>query len=295
MSNEYTRRYPNGRPIAGRLNLLLSLAGHDLGESLLDRVVQGSYNAGGVAASAGTHDGGGAVDLSVSGWSGGRITEVLTVLRKRGLIAWYRHPGQGFDPHIHGIDRGAKDLSVGAADQVRRFDNGENGLASHAPDDGPKVPVPAFNYEAGLKEWDALMTPPKPEPEPKPSKGAVRRFAYKPYNKATKQENRKFPRGSWQRIITGLDPDGAAEAMMTGQFRLRPLDAPGCYVRFVRVYKDGRRDGTGDAWYQWPPTGGLPVTHRHTIGGGRFTVDVEVKVPGTGEFVVWYAYGKIHG
>jgi hypothetical protein len=152
--SEYDLRYPNGKKVAGRMNLLLSLAGRDLGESMLDRVVQGSYNKGGVTASAGTHDGGGAVDLSVRGWSYDRITQVLTTLRRRGLIAWYRHEGQGFSPHIHGIDRGARDLSTGAAEQVRRFDLGENGLALRQRDDGPRVVVPSFDYAAGLREWD---------------------------------------------------------------------------------------------------------------------------------------------
>ena len=156
---EYGIRSVNGQKLAGRLNLLLSLAGRDLDESLLSRVVQGSYNAGGVSASAGTHDRGGAVDLSVRGWSYDRITEVLTTLRRRGLIAWYRHEGQGFTPHIHGIDRGANDLSTGAAEQVRRFDLGENGLALRQRDDGPRVAVPSFDYEAGLREWEVALLP----------------------------------------------------------------------------------------------------------------------------------------
>jgi hypothetical protein len=155
MSAEYEVRWVNGQRIAGRMNLLLSLAGRDLGFSLLDRVTQGSYNAGGVGASAGTHDGGGAVDLSVTGLSDSAIWKVLTVLRTRGLIAWDRKAWQGPWPrHIHGIDRGATDRSWSASAQVADFARGLNGLANKGPDDGPKVSVPVMNYEEGLLEWN---------------------------------------------------------------------------------------------------------------------------------------------
>lgn len=155
--SEYQIVYANGYELADRLNLLLSLAANDLGLPLLERVMQGSYNAGGVSVSAGTHDAGGAVDLSVTGLSPDVIWRVLTVLRQRGLVAWHRTPAQGpWAAHIHGIDRGANDLSPGAAEQVRLFDQGYNGLVGNRPDDGPRVPVEAFVYADGLAEWDRI-------------------------------------------------------------------------------------------------------------------------------------------
>ncbi len=60
-------------------------------------VIQGSYNAGGVSASAGTHDGGGVVDL-VS-WDHRRKVRVA---RELGAFAWFRPDLPGvWGEHIH--------------------------------------------------------------------------------------------------------------------------------------------------------------------------------------------------
>src|SRR5690606_34121913 len=83
----------------------LRLAEKRLGHTFT--IVQGSWRAGdGATASAGTHDRGGVLDLRT--WNLGTITpwQALVALRKAGLIAWYRTPAQGFDPHIHAIDYG---------------------------------------------------------------------------------------------------------------------------------------------------------------------------------------------
>ena len=62
-------------------------------------VVQGSYNHGGVSASAGTHDGGGVVDLLAWDWQ-----RKVRVLRKIGFAAWYRPPVSGlWGAHIHAV------------------------------------------------------------------------------------------------------------------------------------------------------------------------------------------------
>ena len=74
-------------------------------------LTQGSYNPGGVDASAGTHDGGGAMDISVSGISSANRTKLLTALRKVGFAAWLRTPAQGFDYHIHAMAISDPDLS----------------------------------------------------------------------------------------------------------------------------------------------------------------------------------------
>jgi hypothetical protein len=102
---------------------------------------QGSYSDYG--ASAGTHSGGGAIDLgSISSEQMHRVVEVM---RCGGWAAWVRHPGQSDWPwHIHGIavqpggkgDRGV--LSSAAHSQVIDYYEGRNGLASGAPDDGPR-------------------------------------------------------------------------------------------------------------------------------------------------------------
>lgn len=107
-------------------------------------IVQGSYRGtGGAAASAGTHNRGGVIDIrtwNIPAEIG--VTRVVRVLRECGLIAWYRTKAQGFDPHIHAIDHGNPELDPSAAAQVTQWRNGTNGLRSRGPDDGPRIPVP---------------------------------------------------------------------------------------------------------------------------------------------------------
>jgi hypothetical protein len=101
------------------------------------RVVQGGYNRGIVSASAGTHDGGGVVDMSVSGWSQSQINRMLLALRRAGWAAWHRRPSQGFTHHIHAVRNGDSTASWGAKAQVTAYRNGRNGLAGNGRDDGP--------------------------------------------------------------------------------------------------------------------------------------------------------------
>ncbi|MEU5566779.1 peptidoglycan-binding domain-containing protein [Micromonospora musae] len=102
-------------------------------------ITQGSYNSG-VDASAGTHDGGGALDLSVSGLSSATRTEVLRRLRTVGFAAWLRTPAQGdWGYHIHAIALADTDQSTGARNQAGDYYLGRNGLANRGADDGPVV------------------------------------------------------------------------------------------------------------------------------------------------------------
>ncbi|MEU7996058.1 peptidoglycan-binding domain-containing protein [Micromonospora sp. NPDC049060] len=102
-------------------------------------ITQGSYNTG-VGASAGTHDGGGALDLSVSGLSSTTRTAVLRRLRTVGFAAWLRTPSQGdWGYHIHAIALADTDQSTGARNQAGDYYLGLNGLANRGPDDGPVV------------------------------------------------------------------------------------------------------------------------------------------------------------
>lgn len=134
----------SGRPLVidDRTQAKLRAAESRLGFTFT--IVQGSYRAGdGAAASAGTHDGGGVIDLRV--WNlPARITpqEAVRALRLSGFIAWYRTTAQGFDPHIHAIDYGNPALSPAAQQQVTAWRNGRNGLANNGPDDGPRVHIP---------------------------------------------------------------------------------------------------------------------------------------------------------
>lgn len=107
----------------------LSAAEKALGYSL--RLSQGSYNKGGVAASAGTHDGGGAMDVSIRGKSQKQINAIVTALRRAGFAAWYRTADDGkWSPHVHAIAIGNPWLSKVAAQQVKDFQRGGDGLAN---------------------------------------------------------------------------------------------------------------------------------------------------------------------
>lgn len=103
-------------------------------------IVQGSYSTS-TAASAGTHAGGGVIDLRTRDLmdKGLSVPQVLKSLRWHGFAAWFRSPAQGFDPHIHAVALRDPQLSPEAKAQERAYRNGRNGLANNAEDDGPRV------------------------------------------------------------------------------------------------------------------------------------------------------------
>ncbi len=89
-----------------------------------DAITQGSYNPGGVGASFGTHDGGGAVDISVRNlpydwtikWED--IPLIINALELAGFAAWYRDERENLPPHIHAIAIGDAELSIAAQLQL---------------------------------------------------------------------------------------------------------------------------------------------------------------------------------
>lgn len=107
-------------------------------------LVQGSYSGGSVAASGGTHDGGGAYDLRLQGITDARAVEWCIALRERGGCAWPRVPAYGWTKgrHIHGVDRFEPDISPSARWQVSEYDAHRNGLSApstaHDPIPHPK-------------------------------------------------------------------------------------------------------------------------------------------------------------
>ena len=107
-------------------------------------IVQGSYHKG-VGASAGTHDGGGVVDLAPFD-----AANKVRVLRAVGFAAWHRLPLPGvWGEHIHAVLIGNAKLSPSAARQVTSYRNGRNGLANNGPDDAPRPnPLPLFVWPA---------------------------------------------------------------------------------------------------------------------------------------------------
>lgn len=120
-------------------------------------VIQGSYMGGaGAVASANTHAGGGTLDIRV--WDlppNVSITEVLAALRRVGFAAWHRTRAQGFDPHIHAVAIGDHELAPVAANQVKAYLHGFNGLGHlgrGGRDDGPRVP---------FRTWEQVQAPVK--------------------------------------------------------------------------------------------------------------------------------------
>jgi hypothetical protein len=128
----------SGRPLVinRRTAAMLRDAERRLGEDFT--IVQGSFMKNGADASALTHAGGGVVDLRV--WDlDATPWEAVKALRLAGFAAWHRKSPTFKDPHIHAVAMGDKTLHPQAADQVRDYRNGRNGLADNGPDDGPKV------------------------------------------------------------------------------------------------------------------------------------------------------------
>jgi len=135
-----TRLTRDDKVVNARTDRMLAQAEQLLGRDLV--LEQGSYNPGGDPTSAGTHDGGGVVDVSVKGMSSGTRTAVARALREVGFAAWVRSPSQGKWPwHIHAVVISDTDLSSPAQHQVGDYYLGKNGLANGGPDDGPRVPI----------------------------------------------------------------------------------------------------------------------------------------------------------
>lgn len=102
------------------------------------RVMQGSWS-GNVKASAGTHSGGGAVDISVAGMTERQALALVYQLRRRNCAAWLRSPRFGWParlggPHIHCIVKDSPGLSPGARSQVAAYNRARNGLVGSAHD-----------------------------------------------------------------------------------------------------------------------------------------------------------------
>lgn len=140
----------------GRTNVdALTIAALEYAEQLAGKtftVTQGSYNTS-VSASAGTHAGGGAVDLR---WTWDHAD--IVALRRAGFAAWHRTPDQGGWPHhIHAVLVDHPKLSPAAARQVEAYRAGRNGLANNGPDDGPRInPIPVYRW--GQNQEDDMPT-----------------------------------------------------------------------------------------------------------------------------------------
>jgi peptidoglycan hydrolase-like protein with peptidoglycan-binding domain len=108
-------------------------------------LTQGSYTPGNPD-SAGTHDAGGVVDISVSALSTTQRWQTVKALRTVGFAAWLRTPDDGFAYHIHANAISDPDMARVARDQVNDYYFGRNGLADNAADNTPSQYRVAFTW-----------------------------------------------------------------------------------------------------------------------------------------------------
>ena len=150
-----------GKRVNRRTSLMLAAADSKLSWSL--RLTQGSYcvleRSGCAAASSGTHDGGGSIDVSARSMSTSRQWRTVRALRSVGFAAWLRVPSQCggcWGTHIHAVAIGDPDMwqkngRYTNRDQVGDYFVGLNGLASHRPDNTPaEYRVPFITWEQYL-------------------------------------------------------------------------------------------------------------------------------------------------
>lgn len=111
-------------------------------------ISQGSYTTA-VAASGGTHAGGGTIDVQPDD---GDYVHTVASMRRAGFAAWHRDPSQGdWGHHIHAVSIFSKNAAAGAKSQVQSYlTNTGDGLGG-APY-GPRVEL--FNHlRARMAEW----------------------------------------------------------------------------------------------------------------------------------------------
>ncbi|HEY5820779.1 MAG TPA: peptidoglycan-binding domain-containing protein [Propionibacteriaceae bacterium] len=159
-----TDRYGSKR-VNTRTRLMLAAADRSVPWTIT--VTQGSYcvleKSGCAKASAGTHDGGGSIDINASSLTKTQRWETVRALRSVGFAAWLRVPSQcgGCWPtHIHAVAIGDTDMwqkngKYTNRDQVADYYVGRNGLSTHKADDTPVAyRVPFITWEQYL-----LLTP----------------------------------------------------------------------------------------------------------------------------------------
>jgi len=163
---DYRRVRVNGQLVNHRTALMLDTAAELYrGPADIRRVVQGSYTDE-LAASFGTHAGGGVVDISIRNPARpeerlfGEVEQMVQALRQAGFAAWFRpaddvYPGSA--PHIHAVAVGDRELSKAAQEQLTGpagYFRGMNGYpderAGPDPHGGPLI-CP-WMVEAGYRD-----------------------------------------------------------------------------------------------------------------------------------------------
>lgn len=136
----YKRVIMHGKTVNKRTAAALLEAEHRLGYDLT--IIQGSYNTS-VSASAGTHQGGGAVDLAPYEYA-----KKVEALRRIGFAAWHRQAIAGlWVEHIHAGLVGDAEAAPALKQQFADYAAGLNGLADRGRDtDWRPAKLSRFNY-----------------------------------------------------------------------------------------------------------------------------------------------------
>lgn len=114
-------------------------------------IFQGCYNAGGVAASAGTHDKGGVLDFAPFEY-GRKVKAWRTLFGP----AWHRVAITGlWGEHIHVVSAHGGNLAPSAQRQVGYYYRGLDGLADMARDPNQYHPEVTFDYASAWREINA--------------------------------------------------------------------------------------------------------------------------------------------
>jgi hypothetical protein len=150
-------RYRNKR-VNSRTRSMLAAADRRVPWNI--RVTQGSYctftNSGCAGESAGTHDGGGVIDVGVSTLNATQRWRTVQALRRVGFAAWLRTPSQCggcWGAHIHAVAIGDSDLwqrngRVTNRDQVAAYLRGRDGLSRNRADNTPR------RYRTSFTWWE---------------------------------------------------------------------------------------------------------------------------------------------
>lgn len=151
----YDRTSHDGQVVNWRTKAMILVAEDRLGEDI--QLYQGSYEGSPAAASADTHNGGGALDIV----TGANWRAVVKVLRAVGFDAWYRPynwDGKGGVAHIHAIAHGDAEASRGAKNQMVAYANRKNGLLSNLDDNFPFHPDPPVTFDFGKWQNTRILT-----------------------------------------------------------------------------------------------------------------------------------------
>ena len=146
------RKTFSGVTLNTRTIAMLKAAGQILGCTV--DVTKGSFK-GPDAASAGTHAGGGAVDISVKRGGCGTPKAMVAAMRTVGFAAWHRHTGSFVNnKHIHAVAISDLDMATEAA-FPGQFDMREQVVAWAQGRDGLSAAVVAPMTREPLQTWEA--------------------------------------------------------------------------------------------------------------------------------------------